>query len=413
MTVIDADPAGESLTDLPAPVPLLAPADGVPDVVGDERTLLAAAALLRSGTGPVAVDAERASGHRYGQRAYLVQLRREGSGTWLIDPILCPDLSPIADALDGVEWVLHAATQDLACLAEVGLRPSALFDTELAGRLVGLSRVGLGASVEHYLGLSLAKEHSAVDWSRRPLPEPWLRYAALDVEVLVQLRNAIEADLREQDKWEWARQEFESLVSFAGPPARVDPWRRTSGMHRIRRRRTLAIVRELWLARDALAQRRDISPGRVLPDSAIIALASDPPKDMAVFGEVRELKPAQRSAKVWLAAIQTAMALPESALPPLTLPSTGPPPPRVWPERDPAAAARLAAARTALAEYAASRHLPVENLVSPDAVRRILWEPPSDGSAESIADELRALGARPWQVEIVAPILGEACRPSE
>ena len=413
MTVIDADPAGESLTDLPAPVPLLAPADGVPDVVGDERTLLAAAALLRSGTGPVAVDAERASGHRYGQRAYLVQLRREGSGTWLIDPILCPDLSPIADALDGVEWVLHAATQDLACLAEVGLRPSSLFDTELAGRLVGLTRVGLGASVEHYLGLSLAKEHSAVDWSRRPLPEPWLRYAALDVEVLVQLRNAIEADLREQDKWEWARQEFESLVSFAGPPARVDPWRRTSGMHRIRRRRTLAIVRELWLARDALAQRRDISPGRVLPDSAIIALASDPPKDTAVFGEVRELKPAQRSAKVWLAAIQTAMALPESALPPLTLPSTGPPPPRVWPERDPAAAARLAAARTALAEYAASRHLPVENLVSPDAVRRILWEPPSDGSAESIADELRALGARPWQVEIVAPILGEACRPSE
>ena len=107
------------------------------------------------------------------------------------------------------------------------------------------------------------------------------------------------------------------------------------------------------------------------------------------------------------------MALPESALPPLTLPSTGPPPPRVWPERDPAAAARLAAARTALAEYAASRHLPVENLVSPDAVRRILWEPPSDGSAESIADELRALGARAWQVEIVAPILVEACRPSE
>ncbi|MEI2825442.1 MAG: HRDC domain-containing protein [Dermatophilaceae bacterium] len=413
MTVIDVDPAGESLTDLPAPVPLLAPADGVPDVVEDERTLLAAAELLRSGTGPVAVDAERASGHRYGQRAYLVQLRREGSGTWLIDPILCPDLSPIAEALEGVEWVLHAATQDLACLAEVGLRPSALFDTELAGRLVGLSRVGLGASVEHYLGLSLAKEHSAVDWSRRPLPEPWLRYAALDVEVLVQLRNAIEADLREQDKWEWARQEFESLVNFAGPPARVDPWRRTSGMHRIRRRRTLAIVRELWLARDALAQRRDISPGRVLPDSAIIALASDPPKDTAVFGEVRELKPAQRSAKVWLAAIQTAMALPESALPPLTLPSTGPPPPRVWPERDPAAAARLTAARAALAEYAAARHLPVENLVSPDAVRRILWEPPSDGSAESIADELRALGARAWQVEIVAPILVEACRPSE
>ena len=413
MTSTDLDPDSESLTDLPAPVPLLAPADGVPDVVGDERTLLAAADLLRAGTGPVAVDAERASGHRYGQRAYLVQLRREGAGTWLVDPILCPDLTPIAEALDGVEWVLHAATQDLPCLAEVGLRPSALFDTELAGRLVGLSRVGLGAAVEHYLGLSLAKEHSAVDWSRRPLPEPWLRYAALDVEVLVKLRDAIEADLRAQDKWEWARQEFEALLSFSGPPVRTDPWRRTSGMHRIRRRRTLAIVRELWLARDAMAQRRDISPGRVLPDSAIIALATDPPKDSAVFGEIRELKPAQRSAKVWLAAIQTAMALPESALPPLTLPSTGPPPPRVWSERDPAAAARLAVARTALAEYAAGRLVPVENLVSPDVVRRVLWEPPADGSGDAIGAALRALGARPWQVEIVTPMLVEACRPHE
>jgi len=413
VTAIEVGSSGESLTELPTPVPLVAPADGVPDVVGDERTLLAAAALLRSGTGPVAIDAERASGHRYGQRAYLVQLRREGAGTWLVDPILCPDLTPIADALDGVEWVLHAATQDLPCLAEVGLRPSALFDTELAGRLVGLSRVGLGAAVEHYLGLSLAKEHSAVDWSRRPLPEPWLRYAALDVEVLVQLRDAIEADLRTQDKWEWARQEFDALLSFAGPPVRTDPWRRTSGMHRIRRRRTLAIVRELWLARDALAQRRDISPGRVLPDSAIIALATDPPKDAAVFSEVRELKPAQRSARVWLAAIQAAMALPESALPPLTLPSTGPPPPRVWPERDPEAAARLAVARTALAEYAATRHVPVENLVSPDAVRRILWTPPGDGSAAAISEALRGLGARPWQVEIVTPMLVEACHPSE
>ena len=271
-----AEPAVEPAAEPPAgpeATPLLFPADGVPEVVIDERQLMAAAAAIARGTGPVALDAERASGHRYGQRAYLVQLRRAGSGTWLFDPAACPDLSPVAEAIGDAEWVLHAATQDLACLAEVGLRPQRLFDTELGGRLAGLPRVGLGAAVEHYLGLSLAKEHSAVDWSRRPLPEPWLRYAALDVEVLVDLRDAIAADLTEQGKWEWAAQEFDSLLGFTGPAPRVDPWRRTSGMHKIRRRRGVAVVRELWYVRDRIAQRRDVSPGRVLSDAALVALA--------------------------------------------------------------------------------------------------------------------------------------------
>jgi len=131
----------------PAPTPLLSPADGIPDVVADERTLVVAAQALADGTGPVAIDAERASGHRYGQHAYLVQLRREGAGTWIVDPVACPDLGPIAEAISGIEWVLHAATQDLPCLREVGLHPTALFDTELGARLAGLPRVGLGASV--------------------------------------------------------------------------------------------------------------------------------------------------------------------------------------------------------------------------------------------------------------------------
>jgi ribonuclease D len=157
------------------PTPLLAPRDGVPDVVAEEPDLIRAAEALGAGTGPVAVDAERASGYRYGHTAYLVQLRRAGAGTWLIDPVGCPDLSPVGEALRGTEWVLHAANQDLPCLADVGMRPDTLFDTELAARLAGLPRVGLGAVVEQLLGLSLAKEHSAANWSTRPLPEPWQR----------------------------------------------------------------------------------------------------------------------------------------------------------------------------------------------------------------------------------------------
>ena len=284
--------------------PLLAPSEGIPDVVVDERRLVEAGRAIAAGTGPVAVDAERASGHRYGQKAYLVQLRRAGSGTWLIDPVACPDLGPVADGIGDAEWVLHAATQDLPCLAQIGLRPVHLFDTELGARLVGLPRVGLGAAVEHYLGLSLAKEHSAVDWSTRPLPEPWLRYAALDVEVLVELRDAIAADLESQGKSEWAREEFDALLEFEGPPIRVDPWRRTSGMHRVRKRRGIALVKELWITRDRIAERRDTSPGRVLPDSVIVELANLAPTTAEEMAEVRELRPARRNAKVWLDAIR-------------------------------------------------------------------------------------------------------------
>jgi ribonuclease D len=389
--------------------PLLAPRDGVPDVVVDERRLVEAARAIAGGTGPVAVDAERASGHRYGQKAYLVQLRRAGSGTWLIDPMACPDLGPVADGIGDTEWVLHAATQDLPCLAQVGLRPPKLFDTELGARLVGLPRVGLGAAVEHYLGLSLAKEHSAVDWSTRPLPEPWLRYAALDVEVLVELRDAVAADLEAQGKTQWAEEEFDALLDFEGPPIRVDPWRRTSGMHRIRKRRGLATVKELWLTRDRIAERRDTSPGRVLPDSVIVELASLTPTTLEELNEVRELRPARRNAKVWLDAVRRAQRLPESALPPITLPGTGPPPARAWTERDPVAAARLAQAREELAAFGREHSVPVENLLTPDVLRRLLWTPPADLSEAGIAAGLTALGARPWQVGIAAPIVARAC----
>ena len=172
---------------------------------------------LAAGTGPIAVDAERASGYRYGQRAYLVQIRRSGSGSFLVDPVAFDDLSPLADAINDAEWVLHAASQDLPCLAEIGLRPRELFDTELAGRLLGHPRVGLGAMTESVLGIGLEKGHAAADWSTRPLPEDWLRYAALDVEVLIDLRDALAAELDAAGKTEWARQEFAAIV--AAPPA--------------------------------------------------------------------------------------------------------------------------------------------------------------------------------------------------
>ncbi len=379
--------------------------------MADRAALAEVAQKLAAGTGPVAVDAERASGFRYSQRAYLVQLRRTGAGTALIDPIpLGSDLHELDPALTGPEWVLHAASQDLPCLAEVGLAPATLFDTELAGRLAGLPRVGLGPLVEQLLGLSLEKGHGAADWSRRPLPDDWLVYAALDVEVLAELRDVLAAMLAEQGKLEWARQEFEA-VRTAGPPApRAEPWRRTSGIHKIRKPRSLAAVRSLWEARDRLAAERDIAPGRVLPDAAIVdaaVVAPTSPAELAALPVFRG-RSQRRLTSYWYAALAQAARLDPDELPQVTVPGDGPPPVARWADRDPAAAARLAAARAGIAAISAEWSIPAENLLQPDLLRRVCWSPPADGD---VAAALREGGAREWQVELIAPVLADLARP--
>jgi len=383
------------------------PRDGIPPVIADEAALAEVIAAFAAGTGPVAVDAERASGYRYGQRAYLVQLRREGAGTALIDPVACPDLSGLGEALSGTEWVLHAATQDLPCLREIGMVPTRLFDTELAGRLAGFPRVGLGAMVENVLGFVLEKGHSAVDWSTRPLPEPWLRYAALDVELLVDLRDALEKELDRQGKLEWARQELDAIASAPPPEPRKEPSRRTSGMHKVRRRPQIAVVRELWLTRDRIAQRRDVSPGKVLSDAAIVEAALAMPADTRALAALNGFgqRVSRRQLEQWQAAVDRAKALSEARLPQPGQPVTGPPPPRAWADKDPEAAARLTAARAGVSTVAERLGMPAENLITPDTVRRVCWEPPRPADGQSVAEALAAYGARPWQIEQVTPVL--------
>lgn len=402
-----APPDDGGSSEAEVPIPLLEPRDGIPPVIADEASLSEVIAAFAAGSGPVAVDAERASGYRYGQRAYLVQLRREGAGSALIDPVACPDLSGLGEALAGAEWVLHAATQDLPCLREIGMVPSRLFDTELAGRLAGFPRVGLGAMVEGVLGFVLEKGHSAVDWSTRPLPEPWLRYAALDVELLVDLRDALEKELDRQGKLEWAQQEFDAIASAPAPEPRKDPWRRTSGMHKVRRRRQMAVVRELWQARDKVARRRDISPGKVLGDAAIVEAALSLPVNVQALAALNGFghRMGRRQLEQWQSAVDRAKALPDHELPQPGQPITGPPPPRSWAEKDPVAAARLVAARAAVSALAETLSMPQENLITPDTVRRVCWEPPAEVNAESVAAALAGYGARPWQVEQVTPVL--------
>lgn len=398
----------------PEPEPLAVPSDGVPAVAVYAEDIAAAAELLDSGSGAFAVDAERASGFRYSNRAYLIQIRRAGAGTVLIDPVShgrdpLETLAPVAKVLDGDEWILHAADQDLPCLAELGLRPPALYDTELAGRLAGYDRVNLAAMVARLLGLGLAKGHGAADWSKRPLPAAWLNYAALDVEVLLELREAVADVLAEQGKTDWAAQEFEHLRTAEPTVTRRDRWRRTSGIHKVKHRQALAEVRQLWTVRDQIAARRDIAPGRILPDSAIVAAALADPKTveeltaLPVFGGPKQ----RRQANTWLQAIAAGRA--DIDPPQLSERQPGPPPAVRWSRRKPEAAARLEAARNALSTLSEQVGAPTENLVSPELVRRLCWDWTPDGPPlERVEAFLAENGARPWQRELVAPALAGA-----
>lgn len=388
---------------------LTAPREGLTELIDTQKALEIACEKIAQGTGPVALDAERASGFRYSQRAYLVQIRRHGSGTFLIDPTAFENLNQLQHAIGGADWILHAASQDLVCLAEVGLVPVArLFDTELAGRLLGLPRVGLSTMLETQLGYSLAKEHSAADWSTRPLPDSWLIYAALDVELLIELWEVISSQLEVLGRLEWAEQEFEHVRRTTAPIVRHEPWRRTSGIHKVRKPRHLAIVKELWIARDEIARRRDTAAGRILPDRVIAAIAEMPlssPDHYLAQGGFKA-RGAGRFIPQWRKALERALTMQESELPGPALRTDGPPQVRSWSQKFPESFAVLEQVRSEISQLAEELSMPAENLITPDTLRRLLWEPAE--TKELLLEDMRKRHVREWQIEIIAPLLTKA-----
>ena len=363
---------------------------------------------MAQGHGPIAIDAERASGFTYSQRAYLIQVHRKDAGTFLFDPPAIGDMSELTALGEGTEWVLHAASQDLACLREVGIAPQRIFDTELSARLLGLERVGLGPVMAELLDVHLAKEHSAVDWSTRPLPEPWLSYAVGDVERLVDLRDALARLLIDSEKMEFALEEFEAVRLRPEKSPSEEPWRRLSGMHVLRHAQQLAVARSLWLSRDELARERDVSPGRLIPDAAIVSAASAKLGNQSDLARLKSFTGRASRPEIarWWNAVERGLA--SDDLPALRVPSDSIPHQRSWSDKNPLAALRLVAARESVTALAESMGMPVENLVSPGPLREVCWAPPESPSTEALHAALAGHGVRDWQAVRVAPLLNEA-----
>jgi ribonuclease D len=378
-------------------------------VITDATGLADAVARLSAGTGPVAVDVERASGFRYSQRAYLVQVYRRDSGVFLFDPPAVGRFDSLQEAIGPVEWVLHAASQDLPSLRDIALEPATMFDTELAARLLGHERVGLGAVVEDTLGITLAKAHSASDWSTRPLPQSWLEYAALDVLHLIDVRDVLAAELAEQRKTEFAAEEFRAVLDRLPKPPREDPWRRLSGLHTVRGRKALAVARELWNAREDYAREQDTAPGRLVPDRALVAALLADPKSKHELAHVKEFtgRASRSQLDRWWAAFEAGRAATDL---PLERASGGDsiPPARAWADRDPVADARLKAARPVVEARAEELGMPTENLLTPDTLRRVAWHPPTPLNEASVGEALAGLGARAWQIAQTAQLIADA-----
>ncbi|WP_231916277.1 ribonuclease D [Microbacterium karelineae] len=377
-------------------------------MIDTSRGLAEAARLLADADGPVAVDVERASGFRYSARAYLIQVFRRGAGVFLFDPPAIGDLTALQDAIGEEEWVFHAASQDLPSLRELDLVPPRIFDTELSARLLGWERVGLGAVVERTLDIVLKKEHSAADWSTRPLPQEWLEYAALDVEHLLDVRDAIADELDETGKREWAEEEFADVLVRPPKPAPSEPWRRLTGLHKVRGRRSLAVARALWTARDDLAQERDVAPGRLVPDRGVIAAVLAQPRSKGELSGVKDFTGRASRSEIdrWWQAIVDGRAAED--LPAERVPSDALPPVRSWSGRRPDADRRLKAAKPLVETHAEFLSIPTENLLTPEHLRRVAWDPRLPVSADGVAAQLQVLGARPWQVAQTAPLIASA-----
>ena len=366
---------------------------------------------LQTSSPVIAIDAERASSFRYTSKAYLVQIKVGKQSAIVFDPINLTDFNALTSSVHKSLVLIHSATQDLECLRELGIAPQHLFDTELAAKLLGKPKVGLQALLESELGIRIEKEHSAVDWSKRPLPEDWLIYAAQDVEHLQDLYEVLEQQLTASTRMTWAHEEFEFLAKWQ-PKVISDKWRRTSGLHKVKQRRHLAAVMHLWEARDEIAASNDLAPSRVLRDEALVEIAlskAGSAQDIATLLKQRFRVRFDYSA-IWWNALDASQNVAEEELPVFHQKNpNGLPPIKAWQEKNPAAAERFGRTRSEVLRLAESLGIAPEVVINPETIRQVSWHF-DHWDDEFFKSELIRMQTRHWQIELLFEDLFESLR---
>ena len=235
----------------------------------------------------VAIDTESNSLHAHRERVCLIQIST-GSDDYLVDPLALDDLSPLEAVIGepSVEKVFHAAEYDLMCLRrDFDFGFVSLFDTMVAARILGWKKVGLASVLEAEFSVKVNKRHQRADWGARPLSTDMLRYAQTDTHYLLALRKLLQAELEASGRMEEAQEVFAELVTVGPHIAEFDPdafWN-INGMHRLKGHQQ-AILRELYLYRERMAEQRDVPPFKVMEEKRLLELAQREP------GSIRQLE---------------------------------------------------------------------------------------------------------------------------
>ena len=389
--------------------PLDQPQAGIPQLTHTD--LAPAIESLAASHGAFAVDTERASGFRYSNRAYLIQIKRADGEIFLIDPVgIESELAPLAELMHD-EWILHDAAQDLPCLAELGLYPKKIFDTVMATLILGFEHHSLQAIAADLLGISLAKEHAVADWSMRPIPPEMRAYAALDVELLHQLAAVLRKMLQDAGRYDWFVQECEAIRTRKPRPANPQPWRKYANRIELIDRRSLAMLQNMWQTRDTIARKLDLPPSKIIDPLLLAELARRKPRSQADVTRsplLRKNSMQISAADLWTAIHQAWRTAPAD-LPERFQQKKNPlhPPLKSWETHNPAAFLRWNALREAILAHAADLGILQEILLKPKLQKRIAWE--GWESAADLTEKLATWGARPWQIEQCAPIILRAC----
>ena len=240
-----------------------------------------------------AFDTEADSFYHYFDKTCLVQIA-SSRGIYLVDPLALggpAELAPLGAvfASPAVQKIFHAAEYDIYVLKrDCGFQFSNLFDTMVSAQLLGYPSIGLAALAERHHGVSLPKDEQRSDWSQRPLTSSQLSYAAADVAYLLPLAETLADELAAAGRRAWADEEFEALTRREWPGRQFDElgYLKIKGARGMEKT-CLAVLRELFLLRDARAREIDRPPFKVLGNRALLEIAERQPETLDELGEIK------------------------------------------------------------------------------------------------------------------------------
>ena len=356
----------------------------------------------------IAFDTEADSFYHYFDKTCLVQAATR-RGIYLIDPLALggpAELEPLAPvfASRSVRKIFHAAEYDLFVLKrDCGFEFTNLFDTMVSAQLLGYPAVGLAALTKRHFEVSLPKDEQRSDWSARPLRESQLLYAAADVAYLIDLSERLESDLRERGRLDWAHEEFETLIRREWPVRAFD----RSGYLRIKGAKgleptALAVLRELYLMRDARAREVDRPPFKVLGNRTLLEIAQRQPRTSEELGGIKGVTDLiqRRLGREILKAVEAGVKKPHE---PLKRVANGASPRRRMDRRTERRLGRLKRWRSARAK---ELELDPGVLCPNTALEAIAWCDPTSTTDLDPLPELKGWFARTFGAEVVA-LLGE------